>query len=209
MATKSLSSLKNKNSSTETILYFVRHGDVYNPSNIIYGSKPFGLSVLGKKQISKTAKWLCSKKISKLYSSPLFRTIETSNLILNQFPSLKITKHRGLLEWIRPWTGKSLEAIKNTKEWQVYQNTPTKLTGYLTLKGLSKRISSACMDIVKKNQGKEIVCVSHQDVIRALRLKLENKNLDILNKYPCTNGSILIVHFKGLKFKKLTYVDLS
>ena len=72
-------------------LYLIRHGQVYNPDQIVYGRLPrFGLSDRGRIQIRATAGQLRSKGIIVVYSSPLLRARQTAAIISN---TLKIKSH--------------------------------------------------------------------------------------------------------------------
>ena len=66
----------------KTIIYFVRHGKVYNPTDILYGRLPrFGLAEEGIQQIEQTATYLKQEAIDVLYSSPLLRAKQTAEII--------------------------------------------------------------------------------------------------------------------------------
>ncbi|MDO8740050.1 MAG: histidine phosphatase family protein [Candidatus Woesearchaeota archaeon] len=190
----------------QTIVYFVRHGTIENPGTIP-GDYDFNLNSKGKAEIQKAANWLSNKDISAIYSSPIKRTLESAEIIQKKFLSLRINKSFEIREWIRPWRGKAYEKVIKTREWQVYLNNPTKLTGYQDLKGLSKRMLNFLKKLLKKHSAKEIVCVTHRDPIVALRLKLERKPLDLLNKISCERGSINILYFNGGKLNKIRYVE--
>ncbi len=53
-----------------TIIYMVRHTDVHNPGDILYGRLPrFGLGELGWKQAEVTASVLAETAVGAFYSS--------------------------------------------------------------------------------------------------------------------------------------------
>jgi len=192
----------------KTIIYFVRHGAVDKPKNAWAGiiNLHFKLSKEGKKQIRKVGEYLSEKKISAIYSSPINRAYQSAEIISKNF-KIKPIKSKELFEWKLEWKGKTQSEIGNSKEWQIYLTTPTKLKNGETIKKLAIRMQNFCNKILKKHSGEEIICVSHQDPIRALRLKLENKSLDLLNEIPCNKGSITIFCFDG-KLSKIKYLEL-
>ncbi|MDP7364835.1 MAG: histidine phosphatase family protein, partial [Candidatus Latescibacteria bacterium] len=66
-----------------TTIYLVRHGEVHNPEQIIYGRLPgFGLSTKGREQVEAAATALEKlKPFDVLYSSPLQRAQESAALL--------------------------------------------------------------------------------------------------------------------------------
>ena len=191
-----------------TIIYFIRHGTIKNKNpQVIPGDYDFTMSSKGKSEIKKVANWLSKKDISAIYSSPIKRALESAEIIQKKFLSLRINKSFEIREWIRPWRGKFYKNVIKAREWQIYLNHPTKLTGYQDLKGLSNRMLNFLKKLLKKHSSKEIVCVTHQDPIRALRLRLERKPLDLLNKIHCKNGSVTILYFNGNKLNKIRYIE--
>ena len=64
-------------------IYLVRHGEVYNPRNIIYGNLPgYSLSKNGILQIQNVADQLFDKTNNPIiFSSPLERAIESAEII--------------------------------------------------------------------------------------------------------------------------------
>jgi|SRR3989338_8770238 len=192
----------------QTIIYFVRHGTIKNKNpKVIPGDYDFPINSKGKAEIQKVANWLSKEDISALYSSPIKRALESAEIIQKKFLNLRINKSSEIREWIRPWRGKVYKKVIKTREWQVYLSNPTKLTGYQDLKGLSERMLKFLKKLLKKHSSKEIVCVTHQDAIRALRLRLGRKPLDLLNKIRCKRGSITILYFNGNKLNKIRYIE--
>ncbi|AKK10280.1 histidine phosphatase family protein [Corynebacterium uterequi] len=67
---------------TTTIVHLVRHGEVYNPENILYGRMPgYHLSSRGRSQAARTAKSFAGHDVAALFASPLLRTQETAEPI--------------------------------------------------------------------------------------------------------------------------------
>lgn len=68
----------------EREVYLVRHGDVENPRGVLYGRLPgFGLSHEGRLKIGQLADKFKKSgiEISKIYSSPLARTVQSAEII--------------------------------------------------------------------------------------------------------------------------------
>lgn len=65
-------------------IYFIRHGEtVWNTLKLFQGASNSPLTEKGKSQARKLGQKLSNTHFDKFYSSPMGRTIETSNLVLN------------------------------------------------------------------------------------------------------------------------------
>src|SRR5258708_26738639 len=65
-----------------TTIFLIRHGEVDNPEDIIYGRLPnYRLSEKGEIQVKKTAEFLTDKHIDAIYSSPLTRALQSAEII--------------------------------------------------------------------------------------------------------------------------------
>ena len=90
-----------------TTIIFVRHTDVYNPGDILYGRLPrFGLSELGLKQASVTAAVLAPMQVTAFYTSPMLRARQTAEIIADKHPGVPIRKTRLLTEVLTGWQGR-------------------------------------------------------------------------------------------------------
>src|SRR5699024_6936779 len=64
-----------------TVVHLVRHGEVHNPTGVLYGRMPgFHLSELGQQMADRLAKYFSSdgKDVSHLVASPLERAQQTA-----------------------------------------------------------------------------------------------------------------------------------
>jgi len=67
-----------------TTIYLIRHGQVHNPEQILYGRLPrFRLTATGKWQAQTAGRYLNGRAIEALYSSPLLRARQTAREILD------------------------------------------------------------------------------------------------------------------------------
>jgi broad specificity phosphatase PhoE len=77
-----------------TTIHLIRHGQVHNPEQILYGRLPrFRLTAAGRSQAQSAGRYLNGKAIEALYSSPLLRARQTAREILDhvQSPQLHIS----------------------------------------------------------------------------------------------------------------------
>jgi broad specificity phosphatase PhoE len=69
-----------------TIVNLVRHGEVYNPTGILYGRLPgFRLSDAGEAMAKTVAAALAGRDVRVVVSSPLERAVQTAEPIAAQF----------------------------------------------------------------------------------------------------------------------------
>lgn len=161
-----------------TTIYLVRHGDVHNPTQIMYERLPgFQLSELGRKQAHNLGKFLSNKKVSALYASPLERTIETATIVSSYHNSLSIERDERIIEVATTARGMSVKILE-AMQWNFYTPEFTK-NGGETLEDVWKRMSHFFQEMVKKHQGQEIIVVSHGDPIMISAIKHKGKPLTL------------------------------
>lgn len=191
-----------------TTIWFVRHGKIKNPHRVIAGrSSGFGLSREGEYMVKKTAIFFKNKSISAVYSSPRQRCLDTAKIIVQSLPKKRIIKEKSLDE-----TDLGLEGIKE-KEFEksdlnkIYQQEPSKFGGNESFIDAGKRAQRLVAQILSKYKGRQVICVSHQDVIRSLRLLFEDKSIDLLNKLNCERASVTGFIFKDNSFIGVKYFE--
>ena len=64
---------------TKTVVHVMRHGEVHNPEQILYGRLPdYHLSERGRAQAQAVADWLAHRDITHVVAAPLERAQETA-----------------------------------------------------------------------------------------------------------------------------------
>ncbi len=158
-----------------TNIYFVRHGEVYNPKKIVYARLPrFKLSQKGKKEIEQTALFLADKKINSIYSSPLLRARQTAKIIQNKLSISKIHTTGDIHEVRTSLKNKSRGVLKLD-----YYSPPIWQKTDESMNDVAARMMRFAERISKKHYGKSIVAVSHGDPITILKLAIKNFPLNI------------------------------
>ncbi len=157
---------------------FLRHGEVQNPKDILYYNIPgYELSQKGIKQAKHVAEKLKKDfKIEKIISSPLLRARQTSHIV-NEVLKKKITISEEITEWggIKNWIGNTSFEVKQSKEFEIYINDPTKLNTDENFFDTYNRVNK----LFENNEN--VLFVTHQDTIRSFmfyKLKLDNFNID-------------------------------
>ena len=145
-----------------TNLFVVRHGETKaNEKGIEAGPLNYPLSKKGIKEVSFIAKKLAGTKIKAVYSSPVFRAIQTAKIIASPH-KLKVTTLEELTEAkLKP------EFVGKKGRHHILVNPDAYLE---TNEELLKRTASA-ISIIRRQATGNVVAVSHGDVITAL---LEN-----------------------------------
>ena len=74
-----------------THIHLIRHGEVHNPQQILYGRLPrFALSANGRRQARQTGAHLSNVPIQAVFSSPMLRTRQTTRLMFDHGGRFKV-----------------------------------------------------------------------------------------------------------------------
>lgn len=147
---------------THTTIYLVRHGEVYNPEEIMYGRIPgYRLSEIGQQQAQAAATYLRDKSLVALFASPQQRAQETAGFIGAEHPSLVVQTDERLNEVHVPYEGRphaELEAMG----WDLYTgNQPP----FETPTNVLARMRSFFKEVRAAYAGKSVAAVSHGDIM--------------------------------------------
>jgi len=194
-----------------TTVHYIRHATYENPQRLVPGRIPgYHLSGEGKEKAKKVGETFKGKNIKYIYTSPLERTFETANLISEALPGTKIIHAYDLIETeSTQWQAYKLEELFTNEYYETFLNDPDTSTAPENLTKLAARMKNFTLDLCKKHAGEEIICVSHEYPILALRLSLEGKPLKLLKTYNAAMGSITSFEFaENCRFVKTTYHEL-
>lgn len=170
-----------------TILYIVRHTDVHNPTDILYGRLPrFRLSDLGLQQAERTAQVLAEGPVAAFYSSPQLRARQTAHILAEPHPDARVRITQLLNEVRTAWQGRphsELEAIR----FNFYANPLSDEDE--RLEELWERITRFVRIARRRHAGETVVAVSHGDIstlARAgyLHMPIEINSMRLPNVYP-------------------------
>ena len=181
----------------KTKIHLVRHGEVHNPTKIIYGRIPgFFLSETGRKQVERLGNHISSFPIRAIYASPLDRTKETASILARYFPNTPVNYDERLLEVYSPVQGQPIDPFA-IAGWNFY--TELYITnGGESLQTIYERMQDFLDEKTSLHDGEEILVVSHGDplmIVRAVhnQLPLEITSLLGENYIPTAHGFSLIV----------------
>lgn len=157
----------------------MRHGEVYNPTKILYGRIPgFRLSQLGEEMAEVVAKSLAGNDITYVVASPLERAQQTATPIA-KIHELKLATDHNLIESENVFEGQRVSVgdgvLRNPRTWRHLWN-PLRPSWGEPYVEIAARMRLAIDDARKNALGHEAVCVSHQLPIWVARLDAEKRS---------------------------------
>ncbi len=160
-----------------TRLFLVRHGQsAGNAEGRFGGHGPTPLSDLGQQQAEKTARALAQEGIDAIYSSDLFRAVQTAQpladllkLQIHTSPAFR-ERHVGVLEGLT--FDESKEAHPQDYYALVNRNIHHVISGGESYRQLLRRITAKLFDVLRAHPGNRIAIFSHTGAICYLTLYL-------------------------------------
>jgi broad specificity phosphatase PhoE len=162
-----------------TVVHLVRHGEVANPTGVLYGRLPdFHLSELGRQMAERVADDLREHDIVHLVSSPLERAQETV-APLSAALSLPVVIDPRVIEAENYLQGLKLtlqSSLRQPKNWRYFLN-PLRPSWGEPYPSVVNRMRQAMRDACAAAFGHEAVIVTHQMPIWMARLDAEGRRL--------------------------------
>jgi broad specificity phosphatase PhoE len=177
-------------------VYLFRHGEVVNPDNILYGRLPgFHLSEAGKAGVSKSAEGLVNAGVRRIYTSPLERAVETSEIIRNTIglqPEDVIVRRELIEVDCKSWEGAPLDKfLKET----AYLSDPANQTATERILDAGKRVLGVMDELA--NQDENVVIVSHGDPITGALVAITKDWAEFHERYLDRGTFIGLEHING------------
>lgn len=178
------------------LVHLVRHGEVSNPDQVVYGTLPlYGLSTLGVEQARKVGRYLGPRAVVAIWSSPLERSLRTAEEIAAR-SGVPVRVDPDLTEWT------TVDRWRGHKWGEIPARFPGELEGYLehpqsldfateSLDELADRMAAVARRLDSEHPHGDVVIVSHQDPIQAARLRLIGAPLDQLHEDKPGHGSVV------------------
>lgn len=180
-------------------VHVIRHGEVENPSKILYGRQPgWSLSERGQAMAGTLGEWSEAINLGALHVSPLQRAQETAAPIAAAH-NISITTDERLIEAANIFEGKPFGigdgVLKHPSAWRHLYN-PWKPSWGEPYHEQIARMLAAIFDAKKAAAGKDAICVSHQLPIWILRSAVEKRRLlHDPRKRECSLASVTSIHF--------------
>jgi broad specificity phosphatase PhoE len=193
--------------SPRTIVHLLRHGEVHNPTKVLYGRIPgFRLSERGREQAELVAKALADADITAVVASPLQRARETA-APLAEGHGLEVTVDDDLIESGNRFEGTGPGALRDPRHWPWLHN-PFRPSWGEPYTGIARRMLAAVHRAREAAEGHEAVCVSHQLPIWTLRRYLSGQRLwhDPRNR-QCGLASLTSLVFTDTELTEIRYAE--
>ncbi len=194
-----------------TVVHMLRHGEVHNPDNVLYGRLPgYHLSDLGVQMAKVAAQSLADHDVTYLVASPLERAQQTAEPFAAQF-KLPVAVDERLIESDNRFEGRRLAAgdgaLRDPRNWYLMRDPFTPSWGE-PYRQIATRMFAALLAAREAAEGHEAVCVSHQLPIWTLRRWVERKRLwHDPRKRLCALASVTSFHFEDTRVVGIGYAE--
>lgn len=194
-----------------TTVHLLRHGEVFNPTGILYGRLPaFVLSDLGQQMARTVADSLVGRPIVHIVASPLERAQQTALPSAQTF-GLPITTDERVIEAGNQFEGTRFgvgeAAFWRPRVWWLLRN-PLKPSWGESYADIAARMRAAVHDARDAARGAEALVVAHQLPIWIARLAFEGKSfVHDPRKRECRLASLTSLHFEGEEFVGVEYSE--
>jgi broad specificity phosphatase PhoE len=196
-----------------TVVHLLRHGEVYNPSKILYGRLPgYHLSDLGKQMAERAATFFADRDVAAVIASPLQRAQETAAPI-GAVLGLPVGSDDRLIEAGNVFEGRPFGvgdgALRQPSAWWHLRN-PFRPSWGEPYTEIAARMRAA-MDAARGAAvGREAVLVSHQLPIWVVRLNAERRRyLHDPRRRECSLASVTSFEFSGETLVSVSYTEPS
>ena len=198
---------------TRTVVHLLRHGEVFNPSGVLYGRLPgFRLSELGERMAERAADALADRDVTVVVSSPLERAQQTAAPVAARH-GLRVTIDDRIIEAGNVFEGQNVGVgdgvLKSPKSWKHLYNpfTPSWGEPYVEIAGRMRAAVAAARNAAR---GHEAVLVSHQLPVWIARLDAEQRRfVHDPRKRQCGLASLTSLSFDDDRLVAITYTEPS
>ncbi|MEI2826589.1 MAG: histidine phosphatase family protein [Dermatophilaceae bacterium] len=196
---------------TTTVVHLLRHGEVHNPSGVLYGRLPgFRLSELGRDMADLVADHLAAHDIVRVVASPSSapsrprrRSHRSHELGIHVDP--RVIEAGNFFEGKRVGVGDG--ALREPRYWGKLIDPFTPSWGE-RYDGIAARMTAAIDDARRAARGHEALIVSHQLPVWIARSALEGRRLwhDPRSR-ECSLASLTSLHYTDDDLVTITYSE--
>ena len=181
-----------------TQLLLIRHAvNDYVKTHRLAGWTPgVHLNEDGRAQAVALGKRLANVPIHAMYSSPLERTVETAQAIIEHHADLKLQ----LLEDVGEvrygdWTGEEIRKLAQRKMWRVIQFFPSRASfpNGEAMRDVQHRAVNALDRLVQQHPRQTVAVVSHSDVIKMILAHYLGLHLDLFQRIEVSPASLSVI----------------
>jgi probable phosphomutase (TIGR03848 family) len=152
---------------------------------------------------------LAGAKIDAIYSSPLERTVETAQAVIQHHPNLQLN----LLDTIGEvrygeWQGQELGKLAQKKLWRIVQANPSRarFPNGEAMRDAQMRAVNAIETLSEKHPHATVAVVSHSDIIKMIVTHYLGLHLDLFQRIEISPASLTII---GLGFGRPNIVQVN
>lgn len=197
--------------SQRTTVHLLRHGEVHNPTGLLYGRLPdYHLSELGQQMAVRAAEALGGRDVAVVTASPLERAQETAAPIADAF-GLGVGTDPDLIEAGNVFEGHRVGVgdgvLRQPSSWRYLWNpwTPSWGEPYVEI---AARMRLAVARAREAATGREAVLVSHQLPIWVARLDAEKRRfIHDPRRRQCSLASLTSFSFDGERLVAIAYSE--
>ncbi len=194
-----------------TVVHLMRHGEVHNPTGVLYGRLPdFHLSDLGREMAETVGVHLRSHDVTVVVASSLDRAQETARPIAAPH-AVTITTDDRVIEAGNYFEGKTFGvgdgSLRYPKHWPKLVN-PFRPSWGEPYQEIAARMLAAIAEARALARGHEAVVVSHQLPVWTVRSKLEGRRLwHDPRRRQCSLASLTSLTFLGDELESIDYSE--
>lgn len=194
-----------------TVVHLLRHGEVHNPTGVLYGRLPdYHLSELGQQMAEVVAGYLADHDVVRVVASSLDRARETAAPIAEAH-GLPITTDDRVIEAANHFEGLTFGvgdgSLRRPRHWARLVN-PFKPSWGEPYETIATRMLAAIADARDASAGHEAVIVSHQLPVWTVRSKLEGRRLwHDPRRRECSLASLTSLTYAGEELESISYTE--
>ena len=185
----------------------VRHAVTAHTGGKLSGRMPgIDLTDEGRAQAEAAADRLAGAPITKVYASPIERTMQTAQAIAARH-GLTVEPLEGVIEAeYGDWTDQTLHDLAKTDEWKVVQRTPSRarFPNGESLLEMQTRMVIALDQVAARHRHETVVVVSHADPIKSAVAHYTGMHLDHFQRLAISPASITVFEFHPIGVMMLT-----
>lgn len=178
-----------------TTILLIRHAvnDFVKTGKLAGWTPGVHLNDEGKAQAEALGKRLADAPLNHIYASPIDRTMETAQAIVQHHPHLTVEANTDIGEVLYgDWEGKKIRDLAQRKMWDVVQEYPSRayFPNGETMRGVQVRIVDAIEGFVRKHPNQMIALVFHADLIKMALAHYLGMHLDVFQRIVISPASI-------------------
>jgi probable phosphomutase (TIGR03848 family)/uncharacterized repeat protein (TIGR03847 family) len=188
--------LKTGNAMTQFLL--IRHAvnDFVKTHKLAGWTPGVHLNDEGKAQAAALGLRLAKTHIDAIYSSPLERTLETAQAVIEHHPELTLQTLEDIGE-VRygDWTGQEIRKLSQRKMWRIIQINPSRASfpNGEAMRDVQMRAVNALERLAAKHPRDTVAVVSHSDVIKMILAHYLGMHLDLFQRLEVSPASLSVI----------------